>query len=106
MTGSIGARTAFGASLFACRAFACLGIAGVLLWCAGRALFDLSGPQPGDAAGWDLYADVALAWSVVATVTGLVGSGAPPGRAEGGGRGPPAPQARARGGGGAARACV
>jgi hypothetical protein len=80
VTTSIGVRAAHDILLFACRVFACLGIAGVLLWCAGRALFDLSGPQPGDAAGLHLYVDVALAWAVGAAVTALVGSAARPGR--------------------------
>ncbi|MEU9046212.1 MULTISPECIES: hypothetical protein [unclassified Kitasatospora] len=80
MKRSIWVRTALGMLLFACRAFACLGIVGVLLWCAVRALFDWSGPQPADAAGFDLYVDVALAWAVGMAVAGLVGPTVRPGR--------------------------
>jgi hypothetical protein len=59
--------------------FACLGIAGILMWCALRALFFLNGPQPADAAAFGLYVDVALAWAVGAAVTALVGSTTGPG---------------------------
>ncbi|MGA5822439.1 hypothetical protein ACPC54_31810 [Kitasatospora sp. NPDC094028] len=76
MKRSIWARAALGTLLFVCRAFACLGIVGVLLWCAVRALFDWNGPQPADAAGFDLYVDVALAWAVGMALTGLGGAAA------------------------------
>lgn len=69
-------RTALGALRVIGWAIACSGIAGVLLWCAVQTLFDWSGPQPADAAGFDLYVDVALAWAVGIAVTGLVGSAA------------------------------
>ncbi|MFF0292285.1 hypothetical protein ACFYST_03115 [Kitasatospora sp. NPDC004614] len=67
-------RTVRGILLFAFGAFACLGIAGVLLWGAAEALFDRSGPQPADAAGFGLYVDIAMAWAVGTAVTGLVGA--------------------------------